>query len=126
MIRYTGNFLIFFQCKGFINLRFLVVSLILPLLVPLSAYAQSATFYSNNFVGRKMANGQTYHHGKYVAAHPSLPLGSRVKVTNRRTGKSVIVTISDRCNCSIDLSRSAFQAIASPKKGRVPVSITRL
>ncbi|MEB3227964.1 MAG: septal ring lytic transglycosylase RlpA family protein [Synechocystis sp.] len=94
--------------------------------MPLPVNAQSATFYGNHFVGRKMANGQPYHHGKYVAAHPSLPLGSRVKVTNRRTGKSVVVTISDRCRCSIDLSRSAFQAIANLKKGRVPVSITRL
>ncbi len=73
-----------------------------------------------------MANGKVYHHGKYVAAHPSLPLGTRVKVTNRRNGRSVVVTISDRCNCSIDLSRSAFQAIANPKKGRVSVFVTRL
>jgi rare lipoprotein A len=107
-------------------LRWTLFALLLPLLVPLSVKAQSATFYGNHFVGRKMANGQTYHHGKYVAAHPSLPLGSRVKVTNRRTGRSVIVTVSDRCRCSIDLSRSAFQAIANLKKGRVPVSITRL
>jgi rare lipoprotein A len=116
----------FFQYQGVLNLRFLFSSLLIPLLMPLPVNAQSATFYSNGMVGRKMANGQTYHHGKYVAAHPSLPLGSRVKVTNRHTGRSVVVTVSDRCNCSIDLSRSAFQAIANPKKGRVPVSITRL
>ena len=104
--------------------KFLAVVLGLSFALP--SYAQSATFYADYFVGRTMANGQRYTHGKMVAAHPSLPLGSRVKVTNRRTGKSVIVTVSDRCNCSIDLSRSAFQAIANPKKGRVPVSITRL
>ncbi len=115
-----------FSFWRFSTLRFLLASLLIPLLMPLPVNAQSATFYSNSLVGRKMANGQTYHHGKYIAAHPSLPLGSRVKVTNRRTWKSVVVTVSDRCNCSIDLSRSAFQAIASPKKGRVPVSITRL
>jgi rare lipoprotein A len=92
----------------------------------LPARGQTATYYGNYNVGRTMANGQTYRHWKYVAAHPSLPLGSRVKVTNRRTGKSVVVTITDRCRCSIDLSRSAFQAIASLKKGRVAVSITRL
>ena len=107
-------------------MRLLFTSLLLSLLIPLPIAAQTATYYGNYNVGRTMANGQTYHHGKYVAAHPSLPLGSRVKVTNRRTGKSVVVTITDRCRCSIDLSRSAFQAIASPKKGRVPVSITRL
>jgi rare lipoprotein A len=70
--------------------------------------AHTATYYGNYNVGRTMANGQTYRHWKHVAAHPSLPLGSRVKVTNRRTGKSVVVTITDRCRCSIDLSRSAL------------------
>ncbi len=88
--------------------------------------AQSATFYGNSFVGRRMANGEVYRHNKYVAAHPSLPIGTRIKVTNRLTGRSVIVTVKDRCNCSLDLSRSAFSAIASTKKGRVPVTITRL
>ncbi len=99
--------------------------LLLPY-APVSARPHSATFYSNYFVGRVMSNGKVYRHNKYVAAHSSLPLGTKVKVTNRRNGRSVVVTISDRCNCSIDLSRSAFQAIANPKKGRVPVSVTRL
>lgn len=98
----------------------------MPLILPLPALAQSATFYGNSFVGRRMANGQVYNHGRMVAAHPSLPLGTRVRVTNRNSGRSVVVTITDRCNCSIDLSRSAFQSIANLRKGRVPVSITRL
>lgn len=106
--------------------KLLAITLGLSFLVPQAIQAQTATFYGNSFVGKRMANGQTYRHWKYVAAHPSLPLGSRVKVTNRRNGKSVVVTITDRCRCSIDLSRSAFQAIANPKKGRVPVSITRM
>lgn len=103
----------------------LFLSLVL-LSTTLPASGQSATFYSNYFVGRKMANGKVYHHGKMVAAHPSLPLGTWVKVTNRRNGRSVVVKISDRCRCSIDLSKSAFGQIAGHKKGRVPVSITRL
>lgn len=105
--------------------QFLAAIAVLTLL-PQPANAQSATFYADMFVGRRMANGKIYNHGKMVAAHPSLPLGTRVKVTNRRNGRSVIVTVSDRCRCSIDLSRSAFGAIANHKKGRVPVSITRL
>ena len=96
-------------------------------LIPQPVNAQSATFYADMFVGRRMANGEVYNHGKMVAAHRSLPMGARVKVTNRRTGKSVVVTISDRCNCnSIDLSKGAFQKIANPRKGRVHVSIARL
>lgn len=104
----------------------ILLSLVLITSTTLPAWGQTATFYGNYNVGRRMANGQKYYHWKPVAAHPSLPLGSRVKVTNRRNGKSVVVTITDRCNCSIDLSRSAFGAIASHRKGRVPVKITRL
>lgn len=103
-----------------------ILSLVLLTSLTTPAWGQSATFYGNEFVGRKMANGKVYHHGKKVAAHPSLPLGARIKVTNRATGRSVVVTVSDRCNCSIDLSRSAFQAIGNTKKGRIPVNITRL
>jgi rare lipoprotein A len=102
------------------------LSLVLLTTLTTPAWGQSATFYGNKFVGRKMSNGQTYHHGKMIAAHPWLPLGARIKVTNRATGRSVVVTVSDRCNCSIDLSRSAFQAIGNTKQGRIPVSITRL
>lgn len=105
-------------------IKFFLGLVLLSTALPVNA--QSATFYSNYFVGRKMANGKIYHHGKMIAAHPSLPLGARVKVTNRRTGRSVVVTISDRCNCSIDLSKSAFGVIAKHRQGRVPVSITRL
>ena len=96
------------------------------MLLSLPVSAQSATFYANRFVGRKMANGQVYNHSKFVAAHPSLPFGTRVKVTNRKNRKSVVVVVTDRCHCSIDLSKSAFQAIANLKQGRVPVSINRL
>lgn len=103
-----------------------IAALALIIIPALPAGSQTATFYGNGFVGRKMTNGQTYRHNKYVAAHPSLPLGTRVKVTNRKTGRSVVVTIADRCGCSIDLSRDAFKAIANTKQGRVPVSITRL
>ena len=103
----------------------LFLSLVL-LSTALPAWGQSATFYGNSFVGSRMANGKVYQHSKMVAAHPSLPLGTRVKVTNRRNARSVVVTISDRCRCSIDLSKSAFGRIAKHRQGRVPVRITRL
>ncbi|GBF85845.1 rare lipoprotein A [Aphanothece sacrum FPU3] len=58
-----------------------------------------------------------------MAAHPSLPLGTKVKVTNPRNGRSVIVRIVDRCRCSIDLSQGAFRAIGSLGAGRIPVRL---
>lgn len=91
------------------------------------ADAQSATYYHSSLAGRTMANGKPYRPGAMTAASNSFRLGTRVRVTNRRTGKSVTVVITDRCgNCSIDLSRAAFQQIAPLKQGRVAVKITRL
>lgn len=90
-------------------------------------YPQSATYYHPSLAGRTKANGQPYNPNAMTAASNNYRLGTRVKVTNRKTGKSVVVTITDRCgNCSIDLSRAAFQRIAPLRQGRVPVRVTRL
>lgn len=103
-----------------------VVLYFLNLLTIPAVSAQSATFYSDYFVGRKMANGQRFSQGRMTAAHPSLRLGSTVTVVNRRTGKSVRVKITDRCNCSIDLSKAAFRALGGKlSQGRLPVKIIR-
>lgn len=55
-----------------------------------------ASYYSNSFHGRKTANGERYNKNKLTAAHLTLPFGTRVKVTNKKTGKWVIVIINDR------------------------------
>lgn len=89
--------------------------------------AQTATYYHSSLAGRRMSNGKPYRPGAMTAASNSYRLGQRVRVTNRKTGRSVVVTITDRCgNCSIDLSRAAFSRIAPLKQGRVPVRVTRL
>jgi rare lipoprotein A len=89
--------------------------------------AQTATYYHPSLSGRKMANGARYNPNAMTAASNRYRLGQRVKVTNRRTGKSVIVTITDRCgNCSIDLSKAAFKRIAKPSQGRVSVKVSKL
>jgi len=46
--------------------------------------------------GRHTANGERIQPAGYTAAHRTLPFGTRVKVTNRRNGKSVVVRINDR------------------------------
>lgn len=85
--------------------------------------AQTATYYANQFHGRRTASGVRFDQNQPMAAHPSLPFGTRVRVTNRRNGKSVVVRVVDRCRCSLDLSRSAFSRIGSFSQGRVPVKI---
>ncbi|WP_370051352.1 septal ring lytic transglycosylase RlpA family protein [Cyanothece sp. BG0011] len=88
--------------------------------------AQTATYYASHYQGQKTASGVRFNNNAMMAAHPSLPFGTKVKVTNRKTGKSVIVRIVDRCRCSLDLSQSAFRTIGSLKSGRIPVKMTIL
>lgn len=65
-----------------------------------------------------------------TAAHKTLKCGTRVKVTNRNNGKSVVVTINDRgpfiAGRIIDLSRAAARAIVMERAGVVPVTLSRM
>src|SRR5262249_54228636 len=54
-----------------------------------------ASIYSHES-GSRTASGQKLNGGALTAAHRTLPLGSKVKITNKRNGRSVIVTINDR------------------------------
>lgn len=87
------------------------------------ADAQTATYYSHGFHGKKTASGSRFNNNARVAAHPSLPFGTRLKVTNRKNGRSVVVQVVDRCRCSIDLSQAAFRAIGSLGTGTIPVRV---
>jgi rare lipoprotein A len=55
-----------------------------------------ASFYSNKFNGRKTASGERFSQAKLTAACNVLPLGTWIKVTNLRNGKSIIVKTNDR------------------------------
>src|SRR5262245_59551740 len=48
-----------------------------------------ASYYGKGFHGKKKANGKTFNQNALGAAHPTLPLGSKAKVTNLETGKAV-------------------------------------
>lgn len=73
-----------------------------------------ATFYSHYFDGRRTASGERYNPEAMTAANPSLPLGTRVRVS-RDDGRSIVVRINDRephnGNRIIDLSRAAARAL---------------
>ena len=76
-----------------------------------------ASYYADKFNGRRTTSGKKFDNNKYTAAHKKLPFGTKVKVTNERNGKSVIVEITDRGpfvkSREIDLSKRAFMDIAS-------------
>jgi peptidoglycan lytic transglycosylase len=61
-----------------------------------TAHAQSGIASVYAYKGEKTANGEFASPGKLTAAHKTLPLGTRVKVINKRNGKSVVVRINDR------------------------------
>jgi rare lipoprotein A len=74
-----------------------------------------ASWYGPGFHGRRTASGETFNTNEMTAAHRTLPFGTRVRVVNKRTGKSVVVRINDRGPYAhgrvIDLSRASAQAI---------------
>ncbi|MFH0730775.1 MAG: septal ring lytic transglycosylase RlpA family protein [Pseudomonadota bacterium] len=86
-----------------------------------------ASWYGNDFHGKKNAAGETYNQHNFTAAHPTLPLGTEATVTNLETGKSVELEITDRGPYSkgrdIDLSKGAAEEIGMKKNGTAPVKI---
>lgn len=86
-----------------------------------------ASFYAMKFQSRKTANGERFNQQSNTAAHKKLPFGTKVKVTNIKNGKSVIVRINDRgpfiAGRIIDLSRSAFSRIGHLDRGILNVRI---
>lgn len=86
-----------------------------------------ASWYGPRFHGRRTASGERFNAGAYTAAHRSLPFGTKVRVTNLRNGRAVIVRINDRGPYSggrvIDLSKAAAQAIGMIRSGTAPVRI---
>jgi rare lipoprotein A len=86
-----------------------------------------ASYYHDRFQGRKTASGVRYNKNVLSAAHKTLPLGSKVKVTDTRSGRSVVVKINDRGpyvkGRVIDLSRAAAKEIGLTKKGVAKVKV---
>jgi len=88
-----------------------------------------ASYYASKFQGRKTASGQRYDKRKLTAAHNGLVLGSKVRVTNLKNKRSVVVTINDRGafkNRLIDLSYAAAKKLGFVKAGLARVKVTVL
>ena len=56
-----------------------------------------ASYYSNRMHGRRMSNGEKYHRDSMTCAHAKYALGTLLRVTNVKNGKSVVVRVTDRC-----------------------------
>lgn len=81
----------------------------------------TASWYGEQFQGKQTASGELFDMRDFTAAHPSLKLGTYVKVTNLRNGKAVVVRINDRGPVIdgriIDLSYNAARALGFKERG---------
>ena len=91
----------------------------------------TASWYGSYFQGRPTASGEPYNMYDMTAAHMALPLGTMVKVTNLRNGRSVVLRINDRGPVVdgriIDVSYNAAKALDFKARGlqRVRLDIVR-
>ena len=87
-----------------------------------------ASWYGPGFGGHRTASGERFNAGAFTAAHRSLPFGAQVRVTSRRTGRSIVVRINDRGpfvgGRVIDLTPAASRALGM--RGTEPVTLARL
>ncbi len=101
------------------------------LLTSTAAYAQcgGASWYGPGFHGRTAASGEVFNENAMTAAHRSLPFGTKVTVTDQRTGKQVQVTINDRGPFHrgriIDLSKAAATALGFRNRGTTSVCLAQ-
>lgn len=81
----------------------------------------TASFYANKFDGRKTASGEIFRQNGLTCACNVLPMGTWVRVTNLRNGKTVVVKVNDRLHPKmrrlLDLTRNGAQKLGYVKSG---------
>lgn len=108
--------------------------LFLLFFLPLLAMAQKpfeedgeASYYGSAWHGRRTADGGIYDKDAHICAHKTLPFGTRIKVTNKKNGKSTIVTVTDRGPYGpgriVDLSNAGARDIDIITAGVAPVHL---
>ena len=131
--------------KGLSQIYLTILAILIVIIAPCPAFGSNqnikpsvlkiqkglAAFYAATLHGEKTASGETYNKNEFVGAHPSLPLGTVVRVTNLENKKAIKVRIIDRGPSSkdqakgfiIDLSKSAAEALDFVKQGKTKVKI---
>lgn len=88
----------------------------------------TASYYGQQFHGKRTASGEIFNKDAFTAAHRSLPFGTKVKVTNLRNKRSVVVVINDRGGFGkygrvIDVSRAAASELGMRRRGVAKVKL---
>lgn len=124
---------------------FFLLAVLIELIGPVPAYATAcpegyrgicASYYAGSFIGRKMANGERYNHDTYAVAHRCRPFGQKVRITNLRNGRSVIVEVKDRGPypemlgnrkpIAFDLTLRAARDLGMTHDGVVPIDVVTI
>ena len=109
-------------------LRSLVLFSTLVIGAPAQAMSLMETsWYGPGFAGRPMANGETFNPRSMVAAHKTLPFGTRLRLTNPRTGRRAHVSVKDRGpfikGRSLDVSRGAAEQLGFVAQGTAQLQV---
>jgi rare lipoprotein A len=89
----------------------------------------TASYYGNSMHGRRTYSGEKYHKDSLTAAHRTLPMGTKVKVTNLKNDSVVIVKINDKMGSTkrvIDLSMAAAKKLNFVRAGLTTVTIEKI
>ncbi len=105
----------------------IVPTTLIPPNTVLSSVQGMASWYGPGFDGNYTASGEVFNQEALTAAHPSLPMGTRVRVTNLDTGRVVLVRINDRGPYHggriLDLSAGAARVIGVIDSGVAPIRL---
>lgn len=106
-------------------MKYLILSL---LLLANASYAATASWYGIPFHGRLTASGERFNMNDLTCASNTHKMGTKLKVTNKSNGKSVVVRVNDtggfkKYGRTLDLSRGAFNKIEDINKGLVKINI---
>ena len=86
-----------------------------------------AAVYSGRLNGHRTASGARYNAKALTAAHQTLPFGTRVKITNLKNNKSVVVRVNDRgpkqAGRILDISKAAAKALGIHHNGMAEVKL---
>ena len=86
-----------------------------------------ASFYADKFIGKKTASGEIFSQEKLTCAHNTYPFGSKVRVTNLKNGKTVVLKVNDRLHHRnprlVDLTRAGAAKLGFHKSGVIKVKV---
>ena len=113
--------------KTFLLIGFFIVAAAFSVFAEVYKTGVTASYYAEDFHGKKTSNGERFNMNDFTCAHKSLPFNTILKVTNLANGKSCEVRVNDRgpfvLNREIDLSKAAATKLGMIGSGTTKVKL---